>query len=252
MRDARRRRRSAAVLGGVRRSGGQARGRAARRSGLGMRAVDAPALRPEGLPGRALRSARSGPQPAERRRPRRGPLREHDRAPARRPRAAARAPRHRALARARHVVGEHTRARLRAAAPRARVGGRAHGRDEHPPVRCRVDHPRRGPVLPARVGGLPRRRARRRARRRPRGGVRPAARLARRRGPRAGRARLVRLGGRARLARSGRRCRRPLRRRRTSASPSPVSSRTTSRTRRFLEEDQLLRDAPGSPGSPPC
>ena len=160
--------------------------------------------------------------------------------------------RHRALARARRVVGEHARARLRAAAPRARVGGRAVMAVTNTRTRRgRLDHPRRRPLPAARVGGhsataCPR----------PSATANLAAAYARllastrRRRPRAGRARLVRLGGGARLARSGRGCRR-------RASPTRTFRFAFARvvTHYFanaalLEEGQLLRDAHRLAGIP--
>ena len=64
---------------------------------------------PAHLPHRRLRPARRRPLDAAR-----GAARQHDAAPHRRHRAAAQAPRHRALAGVRRLLGQHARARLRA------------------------------------------------------------------------------------------------------------------------------------------
>ena len=89
-----------ALLRGKRQPRGQAGGVPARRPGRRHEPEDAPLLRPEALPHRAVRPARLRQEP-----PAREPRRQHDLAPGRRHRGAARAPRHRALAGVRRLLG---------------------------------------------------------------------------------------------------------------------------------------------------
>ena len=97
--------------------------------GSGCERADRPLLRPRSLPDRALRPARLRAEHAARERPGHRHEREHHRAPARRHGAAARAPRHRAVAAVRRLVGIDADPRLRRAAPGARVGDRHRRRD---------------------------------------------------------------------------------------------------------------------------
>ena len=66
-----------AVLGGVREPARQARGRAARRSGLGLHVVAAPAVRPGGVPDRPVRPAELRPEHPARERTRHRPVEQH-------------------------------------------------------------------------------------------------------------------------------------------------------------------------------
>ena len=105
----------------------QARRLPARRPGLRHRAAAAPLLRPARVPHRALRPARLRQEHAARRRSSR--TRRGTWSPT--SRSSARAPRHRALAGLRRLVGQHARARLRRDAPRA--GDRARAARHLPP-----------------------------------------------------------------------------------------------------------------------
>ena len=117
----------------------------------------------------------------------------------RRHRSAAPAPRGRALDRPGHVLGNHPRPGLRPGTPAAGRRTGAGARDHHLPSRSRMDHPRRRPHLPARVGPVRRSRARHIAA--PAAGrcLRHAAVRRRSRRPRSRGAGVVRLGRCARL-----------------------------------------------------
>ena len=142
---------------------------------------------------------RSSPHASE---PGRGPVHQHDLAPGRRHRAAARAPRRGPVARAGRVVGERPRARVRRAASRIGSPSWCCGALARPPRGLRPALPRRArTVLPAAVGGVDRCASGLRSRRRPRGGRAPAPLRSRSRGPAACRARVVHVGvGHAGLA----------------------------------------------------
>ncbi len=109
-------------MGGVRQPRRSCRGGAARWSRFGMLARHAPLLRPRRVSHRAVRSARVRAEHTARKRPCRRPVGEHDRAPAGRHRTAARAPRHRAVAGARRLLGLHVGPRVRRAVHRPRRG----------------------------------------------------------------------------------------------------------------------------------
>ena len=110
-----RRRRPRDLLGGVRQPGGQAGGVPARRPGrrLRLRARAASSIRraTASCCSTSAAAAAAGRMRASR---------QHHLGPGRRHRAAARAPRHRALAGVRRLLGLHARARLRRDAPDAR------------------------------------------------------------------------------------------------------------------------------------
>ena len=143
---------------------------------------------------------RSTPQ---RRRPGHRPRGQHDVAPGRRHRAAARPPRDRALAGVRHLLGRDARARLRRAHPE-RVSELVLVCVDADAARgYRLALPRRGAALPGRVGAVPGGRAARRARRRPGRGLPPAARGPRPRRARTGGRRLVGVGAGGDVDRAG-------------------------------------------------
>ena len=80
------------LLGGQRQPGREARGVPARRARRGLQRRAPAAVRPGPLPDHPVRPARMRAEPAARKLPGRRPRLQHDLAPGRRPRAAARAP----------------------------------------------------------------------------------------------------------------------------------------------------------------
>ena len=202
-RDARRRRRPVDLLGVVGQPGRQARDRAPRRTRQRQQPRPAQLVRPGALSPDPARPARLRPEHAARRRPRHGPVHQHDPPPDRRHRAAARAPGHRAMARVGRVVGRDARARVRGALPGARHRDDPAVDHDDAPGRRALAGARDRALLPRAVGAIPRRRARGRPGR-PRRGVRPAAeRHGRPRRAHPGLARLDGLGGRDPVARGG-------------------------------------------------
>ena len=116
-------------------------------------------------------------------------------APDRGHRAAPRAPRHRALARPRRIVGQHPGARLRRAAPGPRHRDDPLRRHNRATIGVRLAVPRRrGHLLPRAVGPFARCPAGRRTRRRHRRCLPSAAVRPRPRGPRASSFRVVHVG----------------------------------------------------------
>ena len=160
---ARRRRRQPRLLGDLRQSRRQARARRPRRARVGLRHgrtggyFDPDRYRIVLFDQRGCgRSTPHASDPAHRHE------RQHDRAPGRRHGAPARAPRHRALAALRRLVGLDADPRLRRAAPRARVGDR-HPRRDHDAGDRRSTGSTAGVgrFFPEEWDAVPRRRARR-------------------------------------------------------------------------------------------
>jgi hypothetical protein len=142
-----------AVLRGERQPQGQAGGVPARRPGRRHRPGDAPFLRSEALPHRAVRPARLRRQPAARR-----AAREHHLGPGGRPRGAARSSGARALDGVRRLLGFDPGARLFAAPSRARHRAGAARYFPAAPLRARMvlsGSAGRGVDLPGSVGEIP-------------------------------------------------------------------------------------------------
>ena len=209
--------------------GRQAGGRPPRRTRQRQQPRPAPLVRPGPLSPDPVRPARLRPEHAARRRPRHGPVHEHDPPPDRRHRAPARAPGHRSMARLGRVLGRDARARLRGAVPGARERDDPAVDHADAPGRRALAGPRDRSLLPRAVGAIPRRRARGRPGR-PRRGVRPAAERHGRPGRARSRPRSTGQPGRTRSCRS-----------RRATSPASALGRRAVRGRVRAARDPLLR-----------
>ena len=155
-RDSRRGRRRSRVLGVMWQPDWEDGLGAARWSGLGLHVMAASAVQPGGPPDRPVRPAQLRAEHAEREHAPHRPWQQHHAEPCRGHRAAPNAPRGRALAGNRRIVGERARARLRRAASGPGYRDGSVGSELGAALGVRLVVPRwRGCLLPRAVGAAP-------------------------------------------------------------------------------------------------